>query len=253
MNKGLLGFFIISIALLVSALNYSNTIQRPIINSLNHIKILYFDATEFMQNSINTHFYQAQKIQKLQDQLQIYKNNHLVMQQLAHEIKELLEENKSPLRIKPQVELVRAISYEKFGNMNRIWIDMQDANSSHIYGLVYKELVAGIVVFKNNKPLALLNRDIKSSYAVYVGKQKAPGIAHGNNGKNILVQFIPSWFKINTGDEIVTSGLDNIFFKGLKVGKVLSVTSAQGYQNAVVKPYYQGNELGYFHLIRSVK
>jgi rod shape-determining protein MreC len=253
MNRGLFSFLLLFIALLMSALGYSDTLQKPIINSLNSLKILYLDSTEYVTQSINKHFYQAQKIEHLEKELELYKSNHLLMQQLASELQELLKENRSPFRVKPKVELARTISYEKFGNMNRAWIDMQDANTSKIYGLIYKELVAGIVIFKNNRPLALLNRDIKSSYAVYIGEQKAPGIAHGNNAKNILVKFIPTWFKINVGDEIVTSGLDNIFFRGLKVGKVISVSSAQGYQNAVVEPYYQGNELGYFHIIKGVK
>jgi rod shape-determining protein MreC len=94
---------------------------------------------------------------------------------------------------------------------------------------------------------------MQSSYSVYIGNDKAPGIAHGNNDKNIIVSFIPGWFTLNVGDEVVTSGLDNIFFKGLKVGKVLSVTTVQGYQNAVVAPYYRPNEPNYFHIIRRVK
>jgi hypothetical protein len=34
---------------------------------------------------------------------------------------------------------------------------------------------------------------------------------------------------------------------------VVSVNSSQGYQNAVVKPYYEANELNYFYMIRTVK
>ncbi|MNN89960.1 hypothetical protein D3C81_2078440 [compost metagenome] len=52
---------------------------------------------------------------------------------------------------------------------------------------------------------------------------------------------------------MITSGLDNIFFKGLKVGKIISVTKAQGYQNAIVDQYYRANEPGYFQMIRNLK
>jgi rod shape-determining protein MreC len=114
-------------------------------------------------------------------------------------------------------------------------------------------MVAGIVIQHKGKPLALLNRDIKSSYAVQIGKNLAPGIVHGNNGKNLVVKFIPAWFEVSQGDEVVTSGLDNIFFKGLKVGRVISITSSQGYQNAVVEPYYDSNNPNYFHMIKEVR
>jgi len=252
MNKELFSFLFVSIVIFITALNYSSTIQIPVITLLNNTKISYHDFIETIENNIDKHFYQAQRISELEDEIQKYENNHLVMQQLASEIKDLFEENNSNFKSDPRVELVRSISYKKFGNLNRIWIDMEDFNSSKIYGLTYKELVAGIVIEKDGMPLALLNKDIKSSYAVYIGKDKAPGIAHGNNSKNIVVRFIPAWFKINEGDEIITSGLDKIFFKGLKVGRVVSVTSAQGYQNAIVEPYFKSNELNYFHVIRSL-
>jgi len=253
MNKGLFSFFIIFIALFMGAFYYTNAIQTPFISSLNYIKSTYHISLEFIQKQIDTHFFQAQQIELLNEKLQKYENNHLVMQQLASEINDLFQENHSTLKTKPQVELVRTISYEKFGDFNRIWLDIKDYNSSKIYGLTYKELVAGIVIEYKGKPLGLLNRDIKSSYAVHIGKSYAPGIAHGNNGKNLLVKFIPAWFEINEGDEVVTSGLDDIFFKGLKVGKVISVTSSQGYQNAIIEPYYDSNNPNYFHIIKRIK
>ncbi len=253
MNKGLLGFFTIFIALFVGAFYYSNTIQSPIISSLNYIKSTFNDSLEAIKNKIQTHTFQAEHIESLNTKLQKYENNHLVMQQLASEINDLFEENHSTLKTDPKVELVRTISYEKFGDFNRIWLDIKDYNSSKIYGLTYKELVAGIVIDYKGKPLGLLNKDIKSSYSVEIGKEKAPGIAHGNNSQNLVVNFIPAWFEVNEGDEVTTSGLDNIFFKGLKVGKVISVSSAQGYQNAVIEPYYKTKSPNYFHMIRRIK
>ena len=202
---------------------------------------------------IDQHFYQAQEIESLNEKLQKYENNHLVMRQLASEVNDLFKENSSNFKSNPKVELVRTISYEEMGNLNRIWLEVEDFNSSKIYGLTYKELVAGIVISENERALGLLNKDIKSSYAVYVGDNKAPGIAHGNNTQYLMVRFIPAWFKIEKGDEVTTSGLDNIFFKGLKVGKVISVTKSQGYQNALVMPYYKANNPNYFHMIIKVK
>jgi len=253
MNKKSFSYFFIILALFVGALYYNNLIQSPIISALNSIKSSYHSSIEFIENKIDKHIFQAKEIQDLKEKLQKYENNHLVMQQLASEINDMYKENNSTLKTNPKVQLVRAISYEKFGDLNRLWMDIPDYNASKIYGLTYKELVAGIVIAKNNKPLALLNSDIQSAYSVYVGKEKAPGIAHGNNAKNIVINFIPAWFNIQQGDEVITSGLDNIFFKGLKVGKIISVTKSQGYQNAVVEQYYKANEPSYFHMIRSVK
>lgn len=253
MNKGLFSFFLLFIALLVGALYYTNIIQAPFISALNNIKLNYHNITEYVEEQINQHFFQAEHISILEEKLHKYENNHLVMQQLASEVNDLFAENRSKLKTDPRVELVRTISYQKFADQNRIWLEIEDYNSSKVYGLTYKELVAGIVVSKEGRPLGLLNRDIKSSYAVYVGDKKAPGIAHGNSGKDLIIKFIPAWFSIKKGDEVITSGLDEIFFKGLKVGTVISVTKSQGYQNALIEPYYKANDPNYFHIIKKVK
>jgi len=253
MNKGLLSFFLLFIALFVSALYYTNTIQGPLISALNYFKSHYHNSTEFIQNSIDKHIFQAKTIASLKDELQNYENNHLVMQQMASEINDLFKANNSKLSINPKVQLVRSLSYQKFGDLNRVWLDIDDYNASKIYGLTYNELVAGIVVSQNKKPLGLLNRDIQSSYSVYVGKAHAPGIAHGNNAKNLVVKFIPAWFKVEIGDEVITSGLDEIFFKGLKVGRVVSISKSQGYQNALIEPYYESNDPNYFYMIKELK
>lgn len=253
MSKELFSYLFVIIALIVGALYYNKTIQSPIISTLNGIKSAYHDSSEFVSNKINKYFLQASTIESLKERLENYEKNHLVMQQLASEIQDLYKENNSSLKLSPDVMLVKAISYEKFGNFNRVWLDMPDFNSSKVYGLTYKELVAGIVISQNKKPLALLNREAKSAYAVSIGEQSAPGIANGINEELIVVNFIPTWFNIQAGDEVVTSGLDNIFFKGLKVGKIVSVTQAGGYQNALVEQYYKANAINYFHVIRSVQ
>ncbi len=253
MNKELFSFLFVFIGLLIGALYYSNTIQTPFIESLNYLKKNYHESVEFTKENLNKHFNQSDKIAELSEKLHNYENNHLVMKQLTSEINDLLKESNSKLGSNPKVELVRAISYEKFGNFNRLWIEVPNYNSSKIYGLVYKEVVAGIIIPKNGRSLALLNKDIKSTYAVLIGSVKAPGIAQGNNSENIVIKYIPAWLEIHAGDEVTTSGLDEIFFKGLKVGKVISSSASHGFQTAVVKPYYNSNDPSYFHMIRNPK
>ena len=50
------------------------------------------------------------------------------------------------------------------------------------------------------------------------------------------VDFIPSWIKVQEGDNVITSGLDNIFFEGIEVGVVESIIDKDGYQRATVRP-----------------
>lgn len=253
MNKGLFSFFLLFTALLVGALYYTNIIQSPFISALNNIKSNYHSSTQYIQEQIEKHFFQARHITELNEKLKKYEKNELVMQKLSSEINDFFTENNSSLQVDPRVELVRTLSYQKFGDLNRVWLEVNDYNPSRVYGLVHQNLVAGIVISQDARALGLLNRDIKSSYAVFIGEEKAPGIAHGNSSQHLIVKFIPAWHHIKEGDEVITSGLDEIFFKGLKVGKVLSVTSSQGYQNAVIEPYYKANNPNYFHIIKKIK
>ncbi len=84
------------------------------------------------------------------------------MQQLSSEINDFFTDNNSSLQTNPRVELVRTLSYQKFGDLNRIWLEVEDYNSSKIYGLVYKNIVAGIIIPQDGRALGLLNRDIKA-------------------------------------------------------------------------------------------
>ena len=252
MNKENTSFLIIFIALFVGALYYNNIIQAPIASALTTVKTSYNSTISFIKDSIDEHFEQRQKIIQLKQQLAQYKELHLTSHSIATELNDLYKASHSKLKSSPKVSLIRTISYVKFGDTNKIWVDMEDFNSSKVYGFVYNEHPAGIIISKNNKPLALLNSDYKSSYAVFVGKNKAPGIIHGNNDKYMIVDFIPTSVVIKPGDEVITSGLDKLFFKGLIVGKVISISRAQGYQSAVVEPVYKNKNVNYFHVINKV-
>ncbi len=253
MNKKFSRFLLIVALLLGFALNYNSTLQGPIISYLNHIKLFYHTTLTQIQDAIDQHFYQQEHIETLQKKLKLYEKNHLISHQIASELNKLYQENNATFKSNPDLILVQGLSYVTLGDMNKIWLHMDDFNSSKIYGLLHKERVAGIVISKNDQPLALLNNDPKCSYAVYIGKNKTPGIIHGKNQKEMLIKFIPSWMKINIGDEVVTSGLDNLFFSNILVGKVTEVSKSQGYQNAVVTPYYSETEIGFFHIIKKIR
>jgi len=249
MNKELIGFLFLSFAIVIGVLKFTNFIQDPFIGALNGVKNFYHESVENINNSIDEHLSQQDTIIRLQEENKKYQENNLLAQELAVELNQMFKEHSSDLKISPKVQLVKTLSYAKFGDINRIWIDMKDYNTSKVYGLVSQGVSAGIVTFKHGQPMALLNSDYKCSYTVYIGKKRAPGIVHGENKKEMLVEFIPNWIKIEVGDEVYTSGLDNLFFAGLRVGKVLEITQSQGFQNARIEPYFDVTQPEYFHVI----
>ncbi|MBE0499374.1 MAG: rod shape-determining protein MreC [Campylobacterales bacterium] len=249
MNKELIGFLFVSFAVLIGVLQFTNWIQAPFVGVLNGAKSFYYETIDKTSSTIDEHFEQQTTIQELQEKNKKLENSNLLMHEFAVELNQMFEQHQSSLAISPKVQLVKTLSYARLGDINRVWLDMKDFNTSKIYGLVSKGYSAGIVTFKHGQPMALLNSDYKCSYAVYIGKKRAPGIVHGKNTEEMIVEFIPNWIEISVGDEVFTSGLDNLFFNGLKVGRVIEVTQSQGFQNARIKPYYDVTQPGYFQVI----
>ena len=244
---------ILLLLLLAGATYFSSTLQAPILGLLKSINTSWDNLSTAIGNRIDEHFAQQQTIIELRDKVEMYQKSHLVLHEIATEFNTLLAENNASFRYDPRVELARAIAYANFGDTNKLWLQMDDFNASRLYGLVYNEKAAGIVTQRDGKPLALLNGDYQCTYAVYVGPNKAPGIVRGRGSDTMLVQYIPTWVGISVGDDVVTSGLDGLFFSGIKVGKVTAIELAGGYQNAVIAPYYQGNDPDYFHVITRVR
>ncbi|MDR3346443.1 MAG: rod shape-determining protein MreC, partial [Campylobacteraceae bacterium] len=90
--------------------------------------------------------------------------------------------------------------------------------------------------------------DPKSTFAVYLGSEKIKGIAFGAEN-SIEVRYIPLWTEPKVDDEVITSGLDNIFFEGVRVGKVTDVHKDESYFTAVVKPYAAISVPDFFHVV----
>ncbi len=252
MNKEFLAVFVIVLVLLVGAINYTTPLHDFFLEGLNGIKKSYWEAVESVEETIDEHFSQKKMIQELREELKVYKQDRLLLQSIASELNALLAASKATVNKEVKVRLSRAISYAKFGDRNKVWLDMDDYNRSKMYGLIRNGKSAGIVIEKLSKPLALLNHDTKSSYAVYIGENKAPGIARGKNSKEMVVEFIPTWIKISVGDEVKTSGMDHLFYEGVPVGKVLTVQKKQGFQTATIEPFANTEELGYFHVIEQL-
>lgn len=248
-----LSVFLLLLLLSAAAFFFSGKLQSPLLSLLEGIDKQWIEIKTAISQSVEEHFKQQETIRKLRAEVKLYQQSHLISHEMATEFNALLAENNASFHYTPSVTLARAISYVNFGDMNKLWLDMKDFNRSRLYGLVYNEKAAGIVTERDGKPLALLNGDYQCTYAVYVGPDKAPGIVRGSNSDTMLVQYIPTWVTISVGDEVITSGLDRLFFNGIKVGKVLAVKLTGGYQNAVIAPYFKGNTPDYFHVITKVR
>ncbi|EQA9764388.1 rod shape-determining protein MreC, partial [Campylobacter coli] len=206
-----------------------------------------YGVKDFITESFSKHFNQAEQIEQLKARNQELEYAAVLTTSFANQLNHILED-KNSTRYLPQVSLARAISYVRLNDYKRLWLDLAKVSPNKNKGLIYKGYTIGIAINKEGRAMALLQGDEQCIFSVYVGKNKAPGLVQGEDGK-MKVKFIPKWAKINIGDEILTSGLDNIFFSDVPVGIVSAIEDEDMYQSVEVKPYASINIPAYLYVV----
>lgn len=229
------------------SLIYGANIKSYVIGFTNSIVSTYDDVYSNIKSEIEKYQNQASTIEKLTKENKELRKSAVLLSTFATELNQFLADKNASI-YSPNVQLVRALFYSSLGDYNKFWIDFKDFKKDRIYGLIYKGKSAGIVINKDSKPLAILQRDPKCTFSIYIGETKIPGIATGNN-KNITIKFIPQWLEPKVGDEVFTSGLDDIFFSGVPVGRISSVFESDFYKSAIVEPYENPNMPTYLYVI----
>lgn len=221
------------------------------VNITGAIKSFYNQRVDSAKEFVDRHFNQADIIEQLTKENRELKEKDELLSAFAKEVLKLSELKRYPTPPDYKVTTVRAISYAALPDMQKIIIDYDGLEPNGIRGLVFNNQTAGVVVEKigYRQSKALLNGDTKCSYAVVIGSEKAPGIAMGKSDREMIVRYIPTWMNIEEGDEVETSGLDGIFYAGVKVGKVTKVHKLNAYTEATVIPYYNSFSPSYFYLI----
>lgn len=215
---------------------------------INEIKAKYIEHIITTEDIISKYFKQIQTIERLKLQ-----NEDLVKYQSLYTSTKTQNDNinnaiESVHSISEEITLAKVLSYVNLNDFTKVWLDVKKEDHT-IEGLIDGEFSAGIVVNKSGYAQALLNGNEKSNYAVFIGENKAPGITHEHQNKQyITIKFVPIWININIGDEVITSGMDDIFFEGLKVGTVVDIKKMADIQEATVLPYSQVLEKKYFHI-----
>lgn len=229
-------------------LKYGITFGNGIRNSIYNLKT---SISDFLENHAN----QASQLENLKHIKEQKEQNDIQIANLKAEIARM--QSLIGVNLKPREAdtfLVRAYSFVNMGQYSRIWLTGDDLSSklkkdNKIFGLIKDGYTAGIALYKDDLLLGILNGDSKVSYGVYVGEAKNIGILKTDIGGNVAVEYIDAWKEIKEGDEIITNGLDNIFFEGISVGRVKKVRQEYSYIVAEVELYSQNRDIGYFWLI----
>jgi rod shape-determining protein MreC len=239
-------FIFIGIFVLVS-LKYGSDLRGLFGKFANSTITTYLDIKNYIEQSVNEHFAQQKEIQNLREKNKKLEVSAELLNAFAVNLNDILKQNNFK-EYAPKVKLVRSIAYANLNDYYKVWIDYKDFNTSRIYGLLDKGNTAGIVVENDGNPMALMLGDPKSIFSVYVGKDKMPGVVFGKK-KEVHVRYIPLWMNPQVGDEVVTSGLDNIFFAGVRVGVVKEFRKEELSKTVIIEPYAKTSVSMYYHII----
>ena len=225
---------------------YNDIIKKPILNVTSFVKSYYIEAMDFAENTKDKYIFQKNEIDKLKKEVKILKKSALLSSAFASKLNSYLKDNN--MTYSPKLKITRALSYVKLADYNSVWLNFKGLKKDKIFGLLYQGYSAGIAINKNGRALGLLEGNDKCIFSVYIGKKKLPGVIFGNKN-NMIIKYIPSWMKVKKEDKVYTSGLDNIFYEGVKVGKVVKIIKEESYTSAIVKPYVKITVPGFFHII----
>lgn len=90
--------------------------------------------------------------------------------------------------------------------------------------VVSEGIVGQIIKVAKNYSRVLLITDRNSSVGALVQNSRVRGIVKGNNENNCSFEYALRKDDVKQGEMIVSSGMDQVFPKGLKIGRILTVT-----------------------------
>lgn len=104
-------------------------------------------------------------------------------------------------------------------------------------------IVGKIVDVYDHSAEVLLITDPSSGVGAMIDGSRVQGIVKGSGGNFCQLRYVMDDEKVSPGDSVVTSGMDQIYPKGLVVGTVVRADNGNIYKNIEVKPATALNRL----------
>ncbi len=228
-------------------------VSDSLLSIVNPIKQIYSNITQEVEDKSQSYLYQKEHIQQLNQENKLLRKHLLEQKHYIQQVKDLYKKIPSLERTPPQsVELVQTISYVKLNSFSQIILTKPknlESQEGILFGLIQEDVVAGVAQIHNNNLYGSFTSNSKCRFSVFVGKDRAPGVAIGVNTQTMVVKFIPKWSDIKVGDEVITSGIDNIFFANIPVGVVKKIDILSSYKVAYITSYADILHPDYFYLI----
>jgi rod shape-determining protein MreC len=179
-----------------------------------------------------------QQNQELRAELAAARSQILDLSQQAGEAERLraLLEFKNQLPFQTLAAEVIASSPGERSNAIYIGKGAEDGISPDLAVITPSGVVGKIVAVFPHSAQVLLITDSSSGVGCILEKSRIQGVLKGI-GQNLgQLHYVMNKQPVTEGEMVLTSGLDQIYPKGLPVGAVVRITEGNIYQNIVVKP-----------------
>jgi rod shape-determining protein MreC len=180
---------------------------------------------------------------------------HTQLVSAQSQIQQLSEQGAESLRLRALLEFKNRLPFQSVAaeviasspgeNSNAIFIGKgADAGLTSDLAVITPEGVVGktIAVFSHSSQILLLT-DPSSGVGVMLEKTRVQGVLKGDSQNLCLIRYIMNEEPVSSGEAILTSGLDQIYPKGLRVGTVVRTSAGNIYKNVEVKPTADLNRL----------
>jgi len=180
---------------------------------------------------------------------------HAQLVSAQSQIQQLSEQGAESLRLRALLEFKNQLPFQTAAaeviasspgeNSNAIFIGKgADEGLTSDLAVITPQGIVGktIAVFSHSSQVLLLT-DPSSGVGVMLEKTRVQGVLKGDGQNLCLIRYIMNEEPVSSGEAILTSGLDQIYPKGLRVGTVVRTSAGNIYKNVEVKPAADLNRL----------
>ncbi|MCF6244868.1 MAG: rod shape-determining protein MreC [Sulfurovum sp.] len=239
MKTRLISIAILLLVLTVLITRNDERINDTLLSIINPLKQNYTAFTQNLKNKGKSYIFQQESIEKLSHENRILRKRLLEQTHYIQQVKNIYtvlpKLSKQPIK---NISITNTISYVKLNSFSQIILTKPlGLQKEKLYGLLQNKVVAGIAQIRNNQLYGFLTSDEQCRFSVFIGEKNAPGIAIGSHSNTMKITFIPKWHKVEVGDKVKTSGLDNTFFANIPVGVVTKIEAHSSYKIAYIRTY----------------
>jgi len=209
-------------------------------------------ASRFLSESWNNYFYlrrvRSQNLKMRDELFNLRQENNL--------LRNLTEKMRGELGIRAETSryfrsfIVASVIGLDLSNVNRSIVINRGGGDGLKPGMVVLDR-AGQVVGRTTEPMidhssrVQLITDEQSGTSVFTLKSKAIGILKGDGQGRCRLEYILSTNPdVAEEEEVLTSGFDDVFPSGLKVGRIVSIVGTTSlFKRIMVEPYFRLSDL----------